>query len=84
VTCDGRTSVREFYESDENVYLFDEHGDTIEFNFQSNELKLERKQEKSEKVLKSPMPGALVKLYVKVGDKVKKGSPIFILEAMKM
>lgn len=30
------------------------------------------------------MPGTIVKVFTKVGDKVKKGSPLFILEAMKM
>jgi biotin carboxyl carrier protein len=61
------------------MYLFDENGDTIEFNFQSNELNIVKKEDKSEKILKSPMPGTLVKLFAKVGDKVKKGSPLFIL-----
>lgn len=31
-----------------------------------------------------PMPGAIVKVNVNVGDTVKKGQPIVILEAMKM
>jgi biotin carboxyl carrier protein len=32
----------------------------------------------------SPMPGTLLKILCKVGDSVKKGDPVFILEAMKM
>lgn len=32
----------------------------------------------------SPMPGAIVKLNVKEGDKVKKGDVLLVLEAMKM
>ena len=30
------------------------------------------------------MPGTLLKLFAKIGDKVEKGSPLIILEAMKM
>lgn len=34
--------------------------------------------------LKSPMPGRIIKQFVSIGDKVKKGQPLLILEAMKM
>ena len=30
------------------------------------------------------MPGTIVKVYVKVGDHVKKGQALFVMEAMKM
>ena len=36
------------------------------------------------KELKSPMPGLVIKLDIKIGDKIAKGDPIMILEAMKM
>ncbi|TLG79440.1 acetyl-CoA carboxylase biotin carboxyl carrier protein subunit [Vagococcus zengguangii] len=32
----------------------------------------------------SPMPGAILKILVKVGDQVKENQPLLILEAMKM
>lgn len=32
----------------------------------------------------SPMPGKILKVLVKVGDKVIKGDPLIIMEAMKM
>ena len=35
-------------------------------------------------VVKAPMPGTIMKINVAVGDKVKKGDIICILEAMKM
>jgi len=34
--------------------------------------------------LLSPMPGKIVKVNVKAGDKVEKGTPLIIMEAMKM
>jgi 3-methylcrotonyl-CoA carboxylase alpha subunit len=34
--------------------------------------------------LKSPMPGKIFKILKQLGDQVKKGEPILILEAMKM
>lgn len=33
---------------------------------------------------KSPMPGVLDRMLVKVGDKVKKGDSLFVIIAMKM
>jgi propionyl-CoA carboxylase alpha chain len=36
------------------------------------------------KFLISPMPGLLVKLNVKVGDEVKAGEELAVIEAMKM
>lgn len=32
----------------------------------------------------APIPGALLAIYVKVGDEVKAGQPLFKMEAMKM
>ena len=34
--------------------------------------------------VKAPMPGTIVKLNVKAGDRVAKGDVLFVLEAMKM
>ncbi|MDR7132388.1 biotin carboxyl carrier protein [Algoriphagus sp. 4150] len=36
------------------------------------------------KEIKAPMPGLILELKVKVGDEVKKGEVVLILEAMKM
>ncbi len=35
-------------------------------------------------VVNSPLPGVVLEIKVKVGDTVKKGDPIIVLEAMKM
>ena len=34
--------------------------------------------------LVAPMPGQVTKLFVAVGDKVDKGAPLIVIEAMKM
>jgi biotin carboxyl carrier protein len=38
----------------------------------------------SEKVVKSPMPGRIVKLLCGPGDEVEAGKPLLVVEAMKM
>lgn len=34
--------------------------------------------------MKTPLPGTILKLLVKEGDKVKKGDTLMVMEAMKM
>ena len=34
--------------------------------------------------LTAPMPGKVIQIFVKAGDKVKRGAPLAVLEAMKM
>jgi biotin carboxyl carrier protein len=38
----------------------------------------------SDKVIKSPMPGRVVKVLVAKGDRVEAGQPLLVMEAMKM
>ena len=49
-----------------------------------NKLMLEKVPADLSKFLLSPMPGLLVKLGVKVGDQVKAGEELAVVEAMKM
>lgn len=44
----------------------------------------EKKNSNKEMVVKTPMPGLLSKILVNEGDAIEKGTPLFILEAMKM
>jgi biotin carboxyl carrier protein len=53
--------------------------------FQVEQLSGKRKSAAANKnAMTSPMPGKVFKLIAKVGDAVKSGDPILIVEAMKM
>jgi len=54
------------------------------YEVKSGEALLTESQEEESSVIHAPMPGLIAKLEVKEGDEVSKGTPILILEAMKM
>jgi biotin carboxyl carrier protein len=58
--------------------LIDKYDELIKSLGMENMTKVEIKE------LKSPMPGLVFKIDIKVGDPVQKGDPLMILEAMKM
>lgn len=66
------------------------NGKTIIAKYQSGlevllqSMGLNNQSQKKIKELKSPMPGLIKKIMVKVGDTIQKGDPIVTLEAMKM
>lgn len=47
-------------------------------------MKQTEKDLSTEKKAKAPMPGTISKVFVKEGDKIKKGDAIFAMQAMKM
>ena len=64
---------------------------TIQVNTENNVIKEEKKCEEDFKIIKSPMVGTFYASpapdkdpFVKVGDKVKKGQVVCIVEAMKL
>lgn len=50
----------------------------------ANEYLQNKAKESGTKIIKSPMPGLIVKILKQVGDNIEVGEPIIILEAMKM
>ncbi len=50
----------------------------------ANEYLQNKAKGSGKEIIKSPMPGLIVKILKQVGDKVQVGDPIILLEAMKM
>jgi len=50
----------------------------------ANDYLKNKAKESGSEIIKSPMPGLIVKILKKVGDNVQMGEPILLLEAMKM
>ncbi|MHA2168415.1 MAG: acetyl-CoA carboxylase biotin carboxyl carrier protein subunit [Candidatus Kariarchaeaceae archaeon] len=76
-----------------HVYKIEHHdgqifieGRLIEFDFKRTVAKLKRIGSTSlnEELIRAPLPGKVVSIAVKTGDKVKSGQRILTLEAMKM
>jgi biotin carboxyl carrier protein len=54
------------------------------FDLLLEKLGMNNIHQKAAKEIKAPMPGLIFDIQVKIGDEVKKGDPVLILEAMKM
>jgi acetyl/propionyl-CoA carboxylase alpha subunit len=84
-----RAGLLEFHKSDKTITI-SLNGITYKLNIKDKydsllaQLGLSGMAAKKVNELKSPMPGLVVEVLVKEGDIVKKGSPLVILEAMKM
>lgn len=59
-------------------YIFDLLPDEDRFASESDS------KDETHENLTAPMPGTIVKVLVEIGDKVEDGTPIIIIEAMKM
>jgi biotin carboxyl carrier protein len=70
---------------------FDADGERVEFVLDGEIWRAEvsdvargRRARHAEHSLEAPMPGQVLKIFVEVGDRVAKGDPLIVLEAMKM
>jgi pyruvate carboxylase len=59
-------------------------GDRYRTRFNTKFEKRKTWKNPNPKKITSSIPGTIVKVYTKVGEEVKKGDPILLLEAMKM
>ncbi len=50
----------------------------------ANEYLRNKEKESGTEIIKSPMPGLIVKILKQVGDNIEVGEPIILLEALKM
>jgi 3-methylcrotonyl-CoA carboxylase alpha subunit len=78
---DGRTHIVPFV-MDESRVSFALDGET--YVVEVTEKGLPTRTKHRDHSMSAPMPGAVLKILVSVGDVVKKGQPLLILEAMKM
>ncbi|MCQ4152672.1 MAG: biotin/lipoyl-binding protein [Archaeoglobales archaeon] len=79
VTVNGKTAIFEVRPKVEVKAVKEEIKTEIK---EKEERKVERKLEG--KVIKAPMNGVVTKILVKVGDDVKEGDTVAVIEAMKM
>ena len=54
------------------------------FEIQKPEKKFQKNEVQNDGSLTSPMPGKIIKVNFSIGDKVKKGEQVVVMEAMKM
>jgi biotin carboxyl carrier protein len=86
----GRSFNVEVVESDKSKHY---HVNTLHFKFEveviDNESRYRQNRMQggavqSDNTIKSPMPGKVVRVFVKPGDHVEAGQPLIVLSAMKM
>ncbi len=79
----GERRALNFIRTDEGAVLFDD-GAALEVRESEIAGYAEAGDVVSDGALRSPMPGKIVAVQAKPGDKVEKGRPLVVLEAMKM
>jgi len=65
-------------------FRFESTGSRVKNSLQKTEPAKKSKAKASEKTVPSVMPGAILRVLVREGDKVESGTVLMILEAMKM
>lgn len=88
IIIDNRSHNIELIRSDHKNYVVNTYARSYDVEIIDAESKYQKSRRSTdgheESVISSPMPGKVVKILVKVGDKVKAGDTIVIVSAMKM
>ena len=76
----------EYEDTNSTVANIDTHFviDGIEFAIDAPKRTRSKSKAQDLGQMKSPMPGKILKIFVQAGDEVKAGTPILVMEAMKM
>ena len=72
-----------FVDSESKVHTMRKNGGIVVLKILVDDFR-ELAETSSSKYIKAPMPGKIVKVFLKSGDSVKKGQQILSLESMKM
>lgn len=86
----GRSFNIEVIESSEpkhfnvNTLYFKFDVEVIDNESRYRQNRMQSKQIQNDNTIKSPMPGKVVRVFVKPGDLVEAGQPLIVLSAMKM
>ncbi len=92
-TADGQVLVQEdssrmklpYYQKNQQEMEFATHLGNLRFKIHRGELEEgSGVNKKARQELKSSIPGKVIKIFCKPGDEIKAGTPLLILEAMKM
>jgi biotin carboxyl carrier protein len=80
----GVQSRVQVYEKHHQIHVFDREGNNFSVTNHYDQVEKKTEQIVDKEFVKAQMPGIVVRLPVKKGDKVKKGDAVAYLEAMKM
>lgn len=90
VLYNGRSFNIEVIESTEpkhynvNTLYFKFDVEVVDNESRYRQSRMQSKQILNDNIIRSPMPGKVVRIFVKPGDTVEAGQPLIVLSAMKM
>lgn len=84
IVVDGSQREVQLYQKNQQLYVFDREGNNFQVTNTYDLVQRSKNELIDKEYIKSPMPGIVIGLTVKVGDQVKKGDLVAILTAMKM
>ena len=84
IYTDGIQRSVQVYQKHHVLHVFDKEGNNFSITNRYDVVEKKKEEIIDKEFIKAQMPGIVVKLPVKKGDKVKKGDAVAYLEAMKM